>query len=249
MRVLTRADHTIRQRVVELHLTDPAFRSKLAAFLVASDLDNPRDWARRIVVDHTNWGLSFHRWPLPQDRTAQPVHIAVTDIDLPYAGDQAAHTDHKILGAIIGQRYLIAGRTGLTQMAATFTVDPDPDEITALASFRVELMSEESGPTGVRAMVKATARTKRGYRGRLTKLRAAALDDGWHYLRIEPLDATGIPLPLTLFADDDTRRRTTEDGFIRTTRASGSMSLPRTTRRTRHRRALGCRAVSASPRN
>jgi hypothetical protein len=207
MRILTRANHTTRQRVVELHLTDPAFRAKLAAFLVASDMDTPRDWARRIVVDHTNWGLSFHRWPLPEDRTAQPVHIAVTDLDLPYSGDQAAHTDHKILGAIIGQRYLIAGRTGLTQMSATFTVDPDPEEITGLASFRVELMSEESGPTGVRAMVKASVRTKRGYRARLTKLRAAALDDGWHYLRVEPLDATGVPLPVTPFADGDTSRR------------------------------------------
>ncbi|MFJ7210733.1 hypothetical protein [Amycolatopsis sp. NPDC098790] len=212
VRVLTRADHTPRQRVVELHLTDPAFRSRLAAFLVASDLDNPRDWARRIVVDHTNWGLSFHRWPLPEDRTAQPIHIAVTDIDLPYAGDHAAHADHNILGAIIGQRYLIAGRTGLTQVSTTFTVDPAPEEISGLATFRVELMSEESGPTGVWATVKASSRTRRGYRARLTKLRTAVLDDGWHYLRVEPLDATGVPLPVMLFADDETRRRNSDDG-------------------------------------
>ncbi len=213
MRVLTRADHTARRRVVDLHLTDPAFRARLAAFLVASDLDNPRDWTRRIVVDHTNWGLSFHRWPLPEDRTAQPVHIAVTDLELPYAGDQASHADHKILGAIIGQRYLILGKTGLAQVSAAFTVDPDPGQITGLTTFRVELMSEESGPTGVRATVRVGARTKRGYRARLTKLRVAALDDGWHYIRIEPLDATGVPLPITLFADDDTRRGATDDGI------------------------------------
>lgn len=212
VRILTRADRTARQRVVELHLTDPTFRSKLSAFLETSDLDDPREWARRIVVDHTNWGLSFHRWPLPEDMTVQAVHLEVTDVDLPYAGDQPDHADHRILGTIVGQRYLLVGQSGPNQATVTFTADPDPRQITGLAAFRVELVSEDSGPTGVRTTVKVGASARRSYRAKLARLRTAALDDGWHYVRVEPVDASGVPLPITYFAVGDPSGRSTEDG-------------------------------------
>ena len=50
--------------MLELGLTDVAFRAKLAAFVAETGLDDPREWTRRIVVDRANWPLSFHRWPL-----------------------------------------------------------------------------------------------------------------------------------------------------------------------------------------
>jgi hypothetical protein len=69
--ILATPDRPERQRVLELGLTDDAFRARLAAFAAETGLDEPREWARRIVVDRGNWPLSFHRWPQHADGSVQ----------------------------------------------------------------------------------------------------------------------------------------------------------------------------------
>lgn len=196
MRILHRADRSVRQRVIDLHLTDPAFRARLAAFLVSTGLDSPRDWTRRIVIDSTNWGLSFHRWPLPEERTAQPVRVTVTGLDLPLAGERPDHAEHPVLANLTGQPYLLAGAAGRPQLSVEFEADPDPRQITGLNAFQVQLMSEESGPTGVRAKIRVGTSARKAYKATLKKLRSAHLDDGWHYLQVLPVDADSVQLPI-----------------------------------------------------
>ena len=83
MEVLTQPDRPERQRVLELGLTDATFRAKLAAFVAETGLDDPREWTRRIVVDRANWPLSFHRWPLRENKETEAVRITVGELGLP----------------------------------------------------------------------------------------------------------------------------------------------------------------------
>jgi hypothetical protein len=196
MRVLNHPDRSVRQRVIDLHLTDPTFRAKLAGFTVTAGLDSSREWTRRIVIDPTNWGLSFHRWPLPEDRNTPAVRITVGDLDLPHAGAQPQHAEHPVLRNITGQPYLLASNAGHNQLPVGFEVTPDPRQVAGLVAFSVQLISEDSGPTGVHATVRVSTAAKRAYKATVKRLRAAHLDDGWHYIRVLPLDSGNVPLPV-----------------------------------------------------
>ncbi|MEU4243449.1 hypothetical protein [Actinoplanes sp. NPDC026619] len=195
VRTLNTADRSVRQRVIALRLTDSGFRSRLADFLTRTGLDDPRAWTRPIVVDHANWPLAFHRWPLPDEQPVQHVTIRIGELDLPLAGSQPQHAGHAVLGSVAGQPYLIAGGSGQTELAVTFRVEPDPRTVTGLVRFVVELVSEEAGPAGVQTTVKVSTTARDPYKAKLRKLRAANLEPGWHYVRVLPLDAAGVELP------------------------------------------------------
>jgi hypothetical protein len=194
--ILNRPDRSVRQRVVDLRLRDQAFRVRLADLVVRTGLDDVRSWTRRIVADPANWPLSFHRWPLPDAQPAQSVELVMGDLTLPRAGDSGEHHRHPVLGSITGQPYLITGSPGPAQLVAQFDVQPDPRQVPGLAKFVVHLISEDSGPTGVRATVAVSSTARRTYRATLRKLRSAHLDPGWHYLRVLPLARDNTPLPV-----------------------------------------------------
>jgi len=194
MRILSRAERPERQRVIELNLTDPHFRARLATFVVQTGLENPRAWTRRIVIDRANWKLAFQHWPLREERPAETLHITVGELDLPRVGDRPEHADHPVLANFIGQLFVPAGRQGLTQLSVTFEVTPDPRKVAGLARFTVQLVSEEAGPTGVATSVRVSRTTRSTYKAVLKKLRGADLEQGWHHIRILPLDDEGIPL-------------------------------------------------------
>lgn len=196
VRILSRPDRSVRQRVIALHLTDAEFRVRLADFLVRTGLEEPRAWMRRIVVDPANWSLAFQRWPLPEESPAPAITIEVGDLNLPSAGDRPDHADHPVLRTITGQPYLLAGTSGLTQLPVAFDVRPDPRHAAGLTRFAVRLMSEDAGPTGVQATVKVSTTGKSSYQVTLRKLRSAHLEQGWHYLHVLPLDAAKNPLPI-----------------------------------------------------
>ncbi len=196
VQILDRADRSVRQRVLDLRLRDPAFRRQLSELLVRVGLDHVRTWTRRIVAEPSNWPLSFHRWPLPDDVPAAAIELVMGEPDLPRAGDSAEHHQHPLLRGIIGQPYLIAGTTGTTQLAAPFEVANDPRKVDGLARFTVALISEDSGPTAVRGTVTVSTTAKRAYKVTLKKLRSANLDAGWHFLRVLPFDRENTPLPV-----------------------------------------------------
>jgi hypothetical protein len=196
VRILDRADRSVRQRVVDLKLRDPHFRARLADLAVRTGLDDVRSWTRRIVADSANWSLSFHRWPLPDAQPVQTIGVVMGDLPLPRAGDRTEHAAHPGLAAITGQPYLLTGSGGLSQLAVPFSVLSDPRQVDGLAKFVVELVSEDSGPTGVRAAVAVSTTARRAYRATLRRLRTAQLDPGWHYLRVLPVDVDGVPIPV-----------------------------------------------------
>jgi hypothetical protein len=195
VRTLSTPDRSVRQRVLALRLTDRAFRARLADFLVHTGLEDPRAWTRRMVVDHANWPLAFHRWPLPDEQPAPTVMIEIGELELPLAGSRQEHAKHLVLASITGQPYLLAGPTGPAQLPVAFRVEPDPRGVTGLARFAVRLVSEDAGPTGVQATVKVSTVARDPYKAVLKKLRAAHLEPGWHYLHVQALDAAGVPLP------------------------------------------------------
>ncbi|SFO15534.1 DNA helicase HerA, contains HAS-barrel and ATPase domains [Actinomadura madurae] len=216
-RVLGNTERPERQRVIELGLTDTAFRARLADFLARTGLEDPRAWTRQIVVDKANWNLAFHRWPLREERITEALRITIGELQLPKAGDSADHTGHHVLKNITGQPFLHGGRHGLTQLAITFQVEPDPRRVAGLAKFVVHLLSEDSGPTGVTATVRLGKTAKNTYKATLKKLRAAELEQGWHFIRVTPQDDEGVPLPVrTAWGDgaDDSGPGNESDRFM-----------------------------------
>jgi hypothetical protein len=196
MQTLDHPDRPERLRVIDLGLTDPAFRARLAAFVVETGLEDPYAWTRRIVIDRANWNLSFHRWPLREDKPTGAVRITVGDLDLPRAGYRPEHASHPVLQNLSGQLFLLAGPQGLNQLPVTFDVNPDPRQVAGLARFTVQVVSEDSGQTGVAAHVRLSSTAKSMYKVTLRKLRAAGLEQGWHFIRVLPQDDEGIPLPV-----------------------------------------------------
>ena len=196
MAILTTPDRPERQRVLELGLTDEAFRARLAAFVAETGLDDPREWTRRIVVDRANWPLSFHRWPLREATETEAVQITVGELGLPRAGDQPEHARHPLLRNLTGQPFLLSGPQGPNQLPVSFEVQPDPRRIPGLARFSAQIVSEDSGPTGVVASVKAVHDRAERIQGHFRRLRGVALEQGWHYIRILPQDDDGIALPV-----------------------------------------------------
>lgn len=196
MTILTAPDRPYRQRVLDLGLTDRAFRAKFTAFAAAAGLDDPREWTRRIVIDRANWQFSFHRWPLRDARNVQAARIVVADLPLPQAGDDPQHATNPLLRDLAGQPFLIAGQQGPNQLPVAFDARPDPRRIPGLARFTAQLVAEDSGPTGVVASVKPSAVGRSGHRATFRNLRRAGLEPGWHFVRVLPVDDEGIPLPV-----------------------------------------------------
>ena len=196
MEILNAPDRPRRQRVLELGLTDPAFRARLAAFVADVPLDNPREWTRRIVVDRVNWPLSFHRWPLRDTTRAETVRITVDELSLPRVGEQPEHATNPLLANLVGQYFLVAGQQGPNQLPVGFDVQPDPRGIPGLTRFTAQIISEDSGPTGVVASVKPSATGRAAHKITFRKLRGASLEPGWHYIQVLPQDEDGIALPV-----------------------------------------------------
>lgn len=196
MQVLARTDLPERQRVVELSLTDVAFRQKLAKLVAETGLDDLREWTRRIVIDRANWPLSFDNWPLGGNQETEPIKLTVGELALPRIGDKPEHADHPVLQNLDGQLFVLSGPQGTNQFGVTFEVQSVAKQFPALARFSAQIVSEDSGPTGVVKSVKPAATGRTVYRLSFGKLRGAGLEQGWHFVRILPQDHDGISLPV-----------------------------------------------------
>ncbi|WP_258407461.1 methylation-associated defense system ATP-binding protein MAD8 [Streptomyces hygroscopicus] len=221
---------TPRQRVLALGLPratpeQQAFMRRLVAFAGRTSFSAPRNWCRSIAVEPDNWPLAFHRWPEEDDRGDQRISVDVADLTaLPKAGDSDEDLrNHPVLERVFGARYLLPG--GLASLPVSFTVDPDPRNITGLARFKVEIYAESSGdgggeedessvavsPTGLSFTVPVSRRTAKKVYKAPVKLkrgrRATDWEEGWHFVRVTALDDHGDPMPVT---SAGTARRTDE---------------------------------------
>ncbi|MGW1735079.1 methylation-associated defense system ATP-binding protein MAD8 [Streptomyces sp. NPDC001999] len=191
---LTAANRSERQRVLDLGLSDGDFAAKLAGFATRCGLEDPVVWTRRVVTDRENWGLSFGNWRIDERRRAT-VAIEVRELGLPTAGDNAEELKkYQALRAIVGQPYLLTGDNGVRELTARFTVQPSPVKVDALQRFRVEIVSENGGPIGRIAYKDKGTRAVPEYKVKLAKLNKIDWEEGWHYVRVTPLDAVGDAL-------------------------------------------------------
>ncbi|WP_274912538.1 methylation-associated defense system ATP-binding protein MAD8 [Streptomyces sp. WZ-12] len=193
---LTTSSRSERQRVLDLGLTDADFAGRLAGFATRCGLEDPVIWTRRIVVDRENWTLSFGNWRVDERRRAI-VSIEVRELGLPAAGDNTEELQaHPALEAIVGQPYLLAGDKGVRELTPRFTIEPSPLKVEGLDRFRVEIVSEGGGPIGRIAHVAKGTRAKPDYKAPLGRLNKIDWEEGWHYLKITPLDASGDALDI-----------------------------------------------------
>ncbi|MFI2286608.1 methylation-associated defense system ATP-binding protein MAD8 [Streptomyces niveus] len=208
---LTEATTTDRQRVLSLGLpqNSPAaqeFLSRLVRFASRIGLDTPSRWCRAIAVDPDNWPLAFHHWPQENALGDERVGIEVHELTvLPKAGQSEDDLrNHPALERLFGGQYLLPG--GLTSLPVSFTVNPDPRHVAGLARFSVQILSESEtdedrgtttvSPTGFTATLAVAKVARTVYRTtiKLKKSRKADWEEGWHFVRVTPLDSNGDPM-------------------------------------------------------
>jgi DNA phosphorothioation-dependent restriction protein DptH len=181
-----------RGRVGELGLAKSALRNKLGDFLAEAGTDDPRQWARRIVVDRSLWPLAFNKWEF-EDRGVQPdsIYIGEVQTDLPSVDDDETKEP---LAQLIGQHILPV--SSLKKFNVTFRVEPHPTKVEGLSKFVAQVISKEHGPIGL-------ARSKAAWKAATDKatISFSALgkiewEEGWHFVRVLAQTEGGDLIPL-----------------------------------------------------
>lgn len=189
---LTWSARSERGRVGELGLSKRAFKNLLGNFLVEAGTDEPRQWARRIVVDRSLWPLAFNRWEF-EDGGVQPDSIFIGEVqtDLPSVADEETKEP---LAQLVGQHILPV--SSLKKFNVTFRTEPHPSKVQGLAKFVAQVISKEHGPIGL-------ARSKAVWKTAADKatISFSALgkidwEEGWHFVRIFAQTESGDLIPL-----------------------------------------------------
>lgn len=189
---LTWSSRSERGRVGELGLAKRAFKNLLGNFLVEAGTDDPRQWARRIVVDKSHWQLAFNKWEF-EDGGVQPDAIFIGEVqtDLPSVADDETKEP---LAQLIGQRILPVG--SLKKFNVTFRTEPHPSKVQGLAKFVAQVVSKEHGPIGLvrsKAVWKtATDKATIAFSG----LGKIDWEEGWHFVRVLAQTESGDLIPL-----------------------------------------------------
>lgn len=189
---LTWSPRSERGRVGELGLSKRAFKNLLGNFLVEAGTDDPRQWARRIVVDKALWQLAFNKWEF-EDGGVQPDAVFVGEVqtDLPKVADDETKEP---LAQLIGQCILPV--SNLKKFNVTFRTEPHPSKVQGLAKFVAQVISKEHGPIGL-------ARSKAVWKTATDKatISFSALgkidwEEGWHFVRLLAQTESGDLIPL-----------------------------------------------------
>lgn len=189
---LTWSTRSERGRVGDLGLAKQAFRNSLGNFFAEVGIDEPRQWARQIVVDRSLWPLAFNKWEF-EDGGIEPdsVFIGEVQTDLPIVDDDETKDP---LAQLIGQRILPL--SSLRKFSVTFCVDPQPTKVQGLAKFVAQIISKEHGPIGL-------ARSKAAWKTLTNKatisfsaLNKIDWEEGWHFVRLLAQTDSGDLIPL-----------------------------------------------------
>lgn len=190
--MLTWSPLSERGRVGELGLAKQAFKNLLGNFLAESGTDDPRQWARRIVVDKSFWQLAFNKWEF-EDGGVQPDSIFIGEVqtDLPSVADDETKEP---LVQLIGQHILPV--SSLKKFNITFRTEPHPSKVQGIAKFVAQVISKEHGPIGL-------ARSKAVWKTATDKatISFSALgkidwEEGWHFVRVLAQTESGDLIPL-----------------------------------------------------
>lgn len=189
---LTWSARSERGRIGELRLAKRAFKNLLGNFLAEAGTDDPRQWARRIVVDKSLWPLAFNKWEF-EDGDVQPDAIFIGEVqtDLPSVAEDETKEP---LAQLIGQHILPV--SSLKKFNVTFRTEPHPSRVQGLAKFVAQVISKEHGPIGL-------ARSKAVWKTATDKatISFSALgkidwEEGWHFVRVLAQTDSGDLIPL-----------------------------------------------------
>jgi hypothetical protein len=189
---LTWSSRSERGRVGELGLAKRAFKNLLGNFLAEAGTDDPRRWARRIVVDKSLWQLAFNKWEF-EDGGVQPdsVFIGEVQTDLTAVDDDETKEP---FAQLLGQRILPVA--SLKKFNVTFRVDPHPTKVQGLAKFVAQVISKEHGPIGL-ARSKAVWKTATNKATiSFSALGKVDWEEGWHFVRVVAQTESGDLIPL-----------------------------------------------------
>ena len=191
VRNLTDSDQSIRSRVLELGLINKGLRRRLAEYLVEAGVEDPSAWTREVVLNKTNWDLSFDKWEFASEIAPDKIAFLNVETDLPIVAED--EKSERLID-LVGQQVLAPKER--RQFNVTVGVKPHPGQVQGLDHFTVQIMSRDSGPVGVAHKAKIWKATRATCTVSFTKLNKIEFEEGWHFVRVLPWTAEGDPIPI-----------------------------------------------------
>ncbi|MCM7168349.1 methylation-associated defense system ATP-binding protein MAD8 [Enterobacter quasiroggenkampii] len=192
VQIINHSEKSAIATAYDLQLEGEDFNKRLALFL--NDQENLLDcsWRKQLVVDSSNWPLTFDKWHFQYEEEAtDAVCLTVTEVGLPIIPD--GETDPN-LQQLIGQQVLTTCQGGLKKFSVTFSVSPKPSEVNGLAKYKAQVFTQQGDFVGLIKVGKATSKSTVTIT--FNKLTGIEWEEGWHYIRVQAFDESDELLPL-----------------------------------------------------
>ena len=206
---LTDGDASVLGRVLDLELTNPGLRRRLAEYLGECGVEDPVAWTCDVVLDSKNWDLSFDKWAFGSEMEPDRITFVRVETDLPVVPDEGHENER--LADLAGQQVLTPIER--RKIGVTLEVSPHPGRVRGLDHFTVQIVSQETGPVGVSRKVKVWKPARTYAVVSLLKLNRIDFEEGWHHVRVLPWTAEGDPIPMDEPAEPTGRRTNESEPF------------------------------------
>lgn len=183
-------------------------RRRLSEYLVEAGVEDPTAWTREIVLNKTNWDLSFDKWEFASEIAPDKIAFLRLETDLPVVSED--ETSERLVD-LIGQQVLAPKER--RQFNVTVEVSPHPGRVQGLNHFTVQIMSRDSGPMGVARKIKAWKAARSTATISFPKLNRVEFAEGWHFVRVLPWTAEGDPIPIDEPPEQKARRVNESEPF------------------------------------
>jgi DNA phosphorothioation-dependent restriction protein DptH len=208
VRKITDSDQSTRSRVVQLDLVNKGLRRRLAEYLVEAGVEDPAAWTREVVLNKTNWDLSFDKWEFASEIAPDSIAFARLETDLPVVAED--EKSERLID-LIGQQVLAPKER--RQFRVTLEVSPHPSQVQGLEHFTVQIMSRDSGPVGVTRKAKVWNAARPSCTVSFSKLNKIEFEEGWHFVRVLPWTAEGDPIPIEEPTEQAAKRTNESEPF------------------------------------
>lgn len=169
-----------RARVLDLGFDNADFRREFGGFLAGVGMEDPRKWPEAIISDSGNWAFSYDKWPFEDDEEVpQQICIHSVTTDLPVVTGEENEDN---LDRLLGQQILPLKT--LRKFGIEFHVNPAPAAVESVKRFRAQLVSKESGVTGIVRNKTAWASGRLSAKLSFNNLRSLDLDEGFYFIRV-----------------------------------------------------------------